>query len=89
MDAVSNNQHFTNEHDSFIFTLDAVAAFLSGNIQRPSMTLSEVLVLCFTSGVSKKEEQIDELLEKADDLLLEKLQRLQSTLEQLIRMWLH
>jgi hypothetical protein len=53
------------------------------------MTLSEVLVLCFTPGVSKKEEQIDELLEKADDLLLEKLQRLQSTLEHLIRMWLH
>ena len=53
--------------------------FFQGNIQHQSMTLRGLL--CLTSGISKKEEeQIDKLLEKAEDLLLES-ERLESIAE--------
>jgi len=55
-----------------------VLHFFQGNIQHHSMTLRGLL--CLTSGISKKEEQIDKLLEKAEDLLLES-ERLESIAE--------
>ncbi len=72
MDVLSENQHFTSY--SFLFTLDAGATFLSGkHPKHQSETLSKVLF--FISGnTRKKGEQIDELSEKADNLLLENQQ---------------
>jgi hypothetical protein len=55
----------------FLFTFDAGAAFLSGKHPAP-INDSEQGTLLHIGCYSKKEEKVDELLEKAEDLLLEK-----------------
>jgi hypothetical protein len=67
---IKNYCNCTNERDSFLLTLDAGAAFLSGKHPKP-INDSEQGTLLHIGRLSKSEGQIDELLEKADDLLLE------------------
>ena len=64
---------FHNERDCFLRTLDAGAAFLSGKLPMP-IDDAEKGTLLHIGHLTKSEEKINDLTEKAEDLLLEKKQ---------------
>jgi hypothetical protein len=68
---IRNNFHNARQQDCFLRTLDAGAAFHSG---KPSMPIddAEKGTLLHIGRLSKYEEKINDLMEKAEDLLLEK-----------------
>ena len=68
---IKNNHHFTSERDYFLLKFDAGTTFLSGKHPTP-INDSEQGTLLHIGHYLKKEEQIDELLENAEDLLLKK-----------------
>ena len=73
---IRNNFHNARQQDCFLRTLDAGAAFLSGKSPMP-IDDTENGTLLHIGRLSKSEEKIDDLMEKAEDLWLEK-ERLES-----------
>jgi hypothetical protein len=73
---IRNNFHNAMQRDCFLRTLDACAAFLSGKLPMPIDDTEKGTLLHF-GRLSKCEEKIDDLMEKAEDLWLEK-ERLES-----------
>jgi len=71
--------HNARQRDCFLRTLDAGAAFLSGKLPMP-IDDAEKGTLLHIGRLSKSEEIINDLTEKAEDLLLEK-ERLESIAE--------
>ena len=63
--------HNARQRDCFLRTLDAGAAFLSGKLPMP-IDDAEKGTLLHIGRLSKSEEKINDLTEKAEDLLLEK-----------------
>jgi hypothetical protein len=79
---IRNNFHNARQRDCFLRTLDAGAAFLSGKSPMP-IDDAEKGTLLHIGRLSKSEEKINDLAEKAEDLLLEK-ERLESIAENAI-----
>jgi hypothetical protein len=79
---IKNNFHNARQQDCFLRTLDASAAFLSGKSPMP-IDDAEKGTLLHIGRLSKSEEKIIDLTEKAEDLLLEK-ERLESIAENAI-----
>jgi hypothetical protein len=79
---IRNNFHNARQRDCFLRTLDAGAAFLSGKSSMP-IDDAEKGTLLHIGRLSKSEEKINDLAEKAEDLLLEK-ERLESIAENAI-----
>jgi hypothetical protein len=73
---IRNNFHNARQRDCFLRTLDAGAAFLSGKSLMP-IDDAEKGTLLHIGRLSKSEEKIYDLMEKAEDLWLEK-ERLES-----------
>jgi hypothetical protein len=76
---IRNNFHNARQRDCFLRTLDAGAAFLSGKSPMP-IDDAEKGTLLHIGRLSKSEEKIYDLVEKAEDLLFEK-ERLESIAE--------
>jgi hypothetical protein len=70
---IRNNFHNARQRDCFLRTLDAGAAFLSGKSLMP-IDDAEKGTLLHIGRLSKSEEKIYDLMEKAEDLWLEKEQ---------------
>jgi hypothetical protein len=68
---IRNNFHNARQRDCFLRTLDAGAAFLSGKSPMP-IDDTEKGTLLHIGHLSKSEEKIDDLMEKAEDLWLKK-----------------
>ena len=79
---IRNNFHNARQRDCFLRTLDAGAAFLSGKSPMP-IDDAEKGTLLHIGRLSKSEEKIYDLMEKAEDLWLEK-ERLESIAENAI-----
>jgi flagellar biosynthesis GTPase FlhF len=79
---IRNNFHNARQRDCFLRTLDAGAAFLSGKLLMP-IDDAEKGTLLHIGRLSKSEEKIYDLMEKAEDLWLEK-ERLESIAENAI-----
>ena len=79
---IRNNFHNARQRDCFLRTLDAGAAFLSGKSPMP-IDDAEKGTLLHIGRLLKSEEKINDLTEKAEDLLLEK-ERLESIAENAI-----
>ena len=73
---IRNNFHNARQRDCFLRTLDAGAAFLSGKSPMPIDDAKKGTLL-HIGRLSKSEEKIYDLMEKAEDLWLEK-ERLES-----------
>jgi hypothetical protein len=73
---IRNNFHNARQRDCFLRTLDAGAAFLSGKLLMPIDDAKKGTLL-HIGHLTKSEEKINDLTEKAEDLLLEK-ERLES-----------
>jgi hypothetical protein len=73
---IRNNFHNATQRDCFLCTLDAGAAFLSGKSPMPIDDAKKGTLL-HIGRLSKSEEKIYDLMEKAEDLWLEK-ERLES-----------
>ena len=80
---LQNNYHNARQQDCFLRTLNAGAAFLSGKQPMPVDDAENEGTLLYIGHLSKSEEKIDDLTEKAEDLLLEK-ERLESIAENAI-----
>jgi hypothetical protein len=70
---IRNNFHNARQRDCFLRTLDAGAAFLSGKLPMPIDDAKKGTLL-HIGRLTKSEEKINDLTEKAEDLLLEKEQ---------------
>jgi hypothetical protein len=70
---IQNNFHNARQQDCFLRTLDAGAAFLSRKSPMP-IDDAEKGTLLHIGRLSKSEEKINDLAEKAEDLLLDKEQ---------------
>ncbi len=68
---IRNNFHNARQRDCFLCTLDAGAAFLSGKSPMPIDDAKKGTLL-HIGRLLKSEEKINDLTEKAEDLLLEK-----------------
>ena len=68
---IRNNFHNARQRDCLLRTLDAGAAFLSGKLPMP-IDDAEKGTLLHIGRLTKSEEKINDLTEKAEDLLLEK-----------------